>query len=239
MFNIKKPLFLNIMILLAYLLTVPLAFRVTGFNFLLELFALTFSVIISAIAVVSLYRHRQWGYPVLFLVFGFMIVNSLFLYHTLKSSFLMNMLISFISLVGFYTSLFGIGKNIDDECPAFDHDTADFPSEENLSHGSHDFSGELQVYDADSQKVSAGSQKVSIGAGSHSDKPSPSSASASPSSKPKKTFEPGRYIASKTGVKFHSPRCIWAKKIAKSRRIWFDDKNSAKKKGLKPCACVR
>src|SRR3989338_9039199 len=28
-----------------------------------------------------------------------------------------------------------------------------------------------------------------------------------------KTFKPGKYIASKTGTKFHSPKCDWAKKV--------------------------
>ena len=53
------------------------------------------------------------------------------------------------------------------------------------------------------------------------------------------SFEPGKYVASKTGKKFHVPKCDWAKKINKSRQVWFNDQDEAKQKGLKPCDCVK
>lgn len=54
----------------------------------------------------------------------------------------------------------------------------------------------------------------------------------------KKEFKPGKYIASKTGVKYHIPKCDWAKKIKKENRVWFDSKEEAEAKGLKACNCV-
>lgn len=51
-------------------------------------------------------------------------------------------------------------------------------------------------------------------------------------------FEPGKYIASKTGSSYHIPKCDWAKKIKESNRVWFDDEKEAKKK-FKKHSCVK
>lgn len=54
-----------------------------------------------------------------------------------------------------------------------------------------------------------------------------------------KTFTPGKYIASKTGTKFHSPKCDWAKKVKKSNAVWFNNKEEAIKAGYKADDCVK
>ena len=54
-----------------------------------------------------------------------------------------------------------------------------------------------------------------------------------------KTFKPGKYIASRTGAKFHSPKCDWAKKVKKENAVWFDNKEDALKAGYKADECVR
>ena len=53
------------------------------------------------------------------------------------------------------------------------------------------------------------------------------------------SFEPGKYVASKTGKKFHAPKCDWAKRIKKSSQVWFNEKDEAKDKGYKACDCVK
>jgi len=55
----------------------------------------------------------------------------------------------------------------------------------------------------------------------------------------KKTFKPGKYVASKKGAKYHVAKCDWAKKINKNNRVWFDTEQEAKKKGYKACNCVK
>ena len=55
----------------------------------------------------------------------------------------------------------------------------------------------------------------------------------------KKTFTPGKFIASKAGAKYHAPKCDWAKKIKKSNAIWFNSKDEAKKAGYKKDTCVK
>ncbi len=55
----------------------------------------------------------------------------------------------------------------------------------------------------------------------------------------KKTFIPGKFIASITGVKYHAPKCDWAKKIKKKNVVWFNSKEEAKKAGYKKDTCVK
>ncbi|MBW2975373.1 hypothetical protein KY366_06660 [Candidatus Woesearchaeota archaeon] len=51
-------------------------------------------------------------------------------------------------------------------------------------------------------------------------------------------FEPGKYVASRTGTTYHVPKCDWAAKINKRNQVWFDDEEEAKKK-YKPHSCVK
>lgn len=51
-------------------------------------------------------------------------------------------------------------------------------------------------------------------------------------------FEPGKYIASKTGSTYHIPKCDWAQKIKRGNQVWFDDEKEAKKK-YKAHSCVK
>ncbi len=54
-----------------------------------------------------------------------------------------------------------------------------------------------------------------------------------------KSFKPGKYIASITGAKFHSPKCDWAKKVKKENAVWFDSQEDAIKAGYKADDCIR
>ena len=46
-----------------------------------------------------------------------------------------------------------------------------------------------------------------------------------------------KYVASKTGKKYHSPTCNLAKKIKESNKVVFNSKEEAK--GYKACNCVK
>ena len=54
-----------------------------------------------------------------------------------------------------------------------------------------------------------------------------------------KSFKPGKYIASRTGAKFHAPKCDWAKKVKKENAVWFDSKEDAMNAGYKADDCVK
>lgn len=51
-------------------------------------------------------------------------------------------------------------------------------------------------------------------------------------------FEPGKFVASKTGTTYHIPKCDWAAKIKKKNQIWFDDEKEARKR-FSPHNCVK
>lgn len=51
-------------------------------------------------------------------------------------------------------------------------------------------------------------------------------------------YSPGKFVASKAGNTYHEPKCEWAKKIHKERRVWFAAKEEAWKKGYKAHGCV-
>ncbi len=57
-------------------------------------------------------------------------------------------------------------------------------------------------------------------------------------SKEKVTFTPGKYVASKMSNTYHEPKCEWAKKIVKPRRVWFASKEEAWEKEYKAHSCV-
>ncbi|MEK6853668.1 MAG: hypothetical protein AABX64_03210 [Nanoarchaeota archaeon] len=58
-------------------------------------------------------------------------------------------------------------------------------------------------------------------------------------SKPKVKFTPGKYVASKRSNVYHEPKCEWARKIQKVRRVWFVSREEALNKGYKKHDCVK
>lgn len=53
----------------------------------------------------------------------------------------------------------------------------------------------------------------------------------------KTEFSPGKYVASKTGKKYHVPKCDWAKKIKENKQVWFNSKDEVK--NYTACNCVK
>lgn len=50
---------------------------------------------------------------------------------------------------------------------------------------------------------------------------------------------PGKFVASKNSNVYHAPKCEWAKKIAKTRRLWFASQEEAWEKGYKGHTCIQ
>ncbi len=57
-------------------------------------------------------------------------------------------------------------------------------------------------------------------------------------SKSTTAYSPGKYVASKSSNVYHEPKCEWARKIEKSRQLWFEDKKEAIEKGFRKHECV-
>lgn len=55
---------------------------------------------------------------------------------------------------------------------------------------------------------------------------------------PATAYSPGKYVASRSSNVYHEPKCDWAKKIQKSRQVWFEDKKEAVEKGFRKHGCV-
>ncbi len=53
----------------------------------------------------------------------------------------------------------------------------------------------------------------------------------------KEEFKPGKFVASQNSTYYHQPRCDWAKKINRKRRVWFSSKEEAEEKGYKLHNC--
>ena len=50
---------------------------------------------------------------------------------------------------------------------------------------------------------------------------------------------PGKFVASSRSNLYHAPKCDWAKKISKTRRVWFENKEEAWEKGYKAHNCAK
>ncbi len=57
-------------------------------------------------------------------------------------------------------------------------------------------------------------------------------------SKSATAYSPGKYVASRNSNVYHEPKCDWAKKIEKSRQMWFEDKKEAVEKGFRMHSCI-
>lgn len=44
-----------------------------------------------------------------------------------------------------------------------------------------------------------------------------------------------KYVGSVNSDKYHYPSCRWAKKIKPENRVWFKDKDDARRQGYVPC----
>lgn len=51
-------------------------------------------------------------------------------------------------------------------------------------------------------------------------------------------YTPGKFVASKKAGTFHVAKCDWAARISRQNRVWFDSKEDALARGLKPDKCV-
>ncbi len=55
----------------------------------------------------------------------------------------------------------------------------------------------------------------------------------------KKTYSPGKFVASKNAATYHSPKCDWANNIKPKNRVWFKTEAEAKKKGYTKHSCLK
>lgn len=71
------------------------------------------------------------------------------------------------------------------------------------------------------------------------EQPKESKEESSSKSTPATSYSPGKYVASRSSNVYHEPKCDWARKIQKSRQVWFEDKKEAVEKGFRKHGCVQ
>src|SRR3989338_5150321 len=165
-------LFMNIVLLIVFVGFIKLVFDLHRFLFIAEFLFLGVLMLMALVSIVSIYNNIRFGWALMALLLGLVLVNLLFIYllKSPKSGILLPA--TAVGLIGLVISLVNIKG----------------PEEED--------------------------------------------------SNIKREFKPGKYIASRTGSKFHSPKCDWAKKIKKANAVWFDSKEEASKAGYKADDCV-
>lgn len=89
-----------------------------------------------------------------------------------------------------------------------------------------------------SQPLSHASELIEKSVGVKEEKPLIASGQK-PAAKVKKSYSPGKYLASRQGKQYHLPRCYWAKKIRKENQLWFATPSEAEKKGYTKHNCIK
>ena len=165
-------LFMNIVLLIVFVGFIKLVFDLHRFLFIAEFLFLGVLMLMALVSIVSIYNNIRFGWALMALLLGLVLVNLLFIYllKSPKSGILLPA--AAVGLIGLVISLVNIKGHEEED------------------------------------------------------------------SNIKREFKPGKYIASRTGSKFHSPKCDWAKKIKKANAVWFDSKEEASKAGYKADDCV-
>ena len=165
-------LFMNIVLLIVFVGFIKLIFDLHRFLFIAEFLFLGVLMLMALVSIVSIYNNIRFGWALMALLLGLVLVNLLFIYllKSPKSGILLPA--AAVGLIGLVISLVNIKGHEEED------------------------------------------------------------------SNIKREFKPGKYIASRTGSKFHSPKCDWAKKIKKANAVWFDSKEEASKAGYKADDCV-
>ena len=55
----------------------------------------------------------------------------------------------------------------------------------------------------------------------------------------KKTYKPGKYVASTNGGVYHAAKCKWANNIERKNRVWFSSRQKAEKLGYSAHSCLK
>lgn len=204
-----KLIFYGILLVLLFFGLIRIFINGSGKFIRLELVGFVFLLVLSLIGFVG-YAH-VWGERVLFFVFLFYLVNLVLIWYFLGSLYLV---LLFMALLGFVLSVpkkFSccvVEKSVEEP----HSEIFDVPK--------------VEIVKEEKEPVKK-VEKKAVKKKTSAKKPA------------KKTkYSPGKYVASKRSNIYHAPKCEWAKKIHRSRRVWFKSKEEAWEKGYKKHSCV-
>jgi len=229
-------LFLNAILIVILLFgLIRIVSEGTGLAKALELLGLMFLLVLTLFAFIS---YKNWGERVLYFVYLFYIVNLILVWHFMNGLYLVLLL---LSLVGFFINLPKKEKKVkaiitnpmleeayQSEKNKPYSEIFDLPSEDEKDE-------ELDVSEDEEDDEPVVEPKVTAATTA---KKTITKKSSSSSVSRKTSFTPGKLVASKRSNVYHLPKCEWAKKISKERRVWFKSKEEAWEKGYKAHSCV-
>jgi len=216
-------------ILVLFMIMVPVIFSFSGRMIKLELVGLVFLILLSLIGFVG-YR-TSWGERVLFFVFLFSLINLMLIWYFTNKLFLLPL---FFAIIGF---LMGLPRREEEdfeveepEVKTYNQSTYNEPYSEILEEPA------VSVAPVEKEGEILGEKVVKAKV---VEKKPVKKAIVKNTVKKKAVHSPGKYVASTGGSVYHEPKCEWAKKIVQKRRVWFNDKRSANKKGYRGHSCVK
>ncbi len=254
MLNKKNYLWLHLFLLIISILsTFPLINKLTGLNNSFKLFIFLTLWYMLVVAIISLQYKRKSAQGTITILYGLILLNTLLMIniaHKSLMTYTLSILTSTCAIlitimyhpkrqkrqdkeVHFNIPVIKMDKNIIEE-PIREHSQVfESNKEKKLNTKEKELESneeELEVIDARNgiliQPIEINDTKI---------KTTKTQPGKKKQTKIKKIFSPSRFIASKNGSTYHSPKCDWAKKISKKNIIWFNTTSTAKRKGYKKC----
>ncbi|HLD00588.1 MAG TPA: hypothetical protein VJC39_02485 [Candidatus Nanoarchaeia archaeon] len=212
----------------------------SGNFFRLELAGFLGLLLLSLIGFVG--YNRRWGAVFFFLVFTLYLINLVILWHWKGELYAVLVALAVLGWI------FSFPRKSRRCCDDSHHDSKSPQDKSGLnSKNSGDYEEpKVEIIDDDEDEVDDELEmedseeivpKVEIVESKESFKEARSSDTKSSASVGK--HSPGKYVASARSNIFHEPKCDWAKKIAKERRVWFKTKKEAWDKSFKAHSCVQ
>jgi|SRR3989344_7327816 len=186
-----------------------------GQAFYFEFFGLLFLLVLTVIGFVG--YVKRWGENILFFVFLCYLLNLILVWYFLGALYLTLLLLAVVGL------LLGFPKRPEKRSRSVSSPSSpSVPSSEPHS----------EVFDVPKTHV----LKTEVEAEPKAEKAAATSKSVS--GKPATYYSPGKLVASSASNIYHEPKCEWAKKIVKQRRVWFNSKEEAWEKGYRAHSCI-
>jgi hypothetical protein len=188
---------------------ISIIFQFSGLLFAAELIAVLFLGFVALISLAAIYNGLNFGFGFLAFMFSLTLLNLLYVYFKIKPIDSTYLMTIVSASLGFVTSIINIGAR--DEVIRY-IEPAPEPRSEPEATPEPEPQVEPEPEPVQEQKIE---KETTV----------------------KKTYSPGKVVASKTGSYYHSPKCEWAKKIKK--KSWYYTKAEAEEDGLKPHNCLK
>ena len=208
-----------------------------GKAFYIEFLGLLFLLVLTVIGFVG--YAKNWGETIFFFVFLCYLFNLILVWYFMKSLYLTLLLLALVGMLVSFPKKSEKKEKKSRSAPSR-------PSFSNSSYPSQSSEPHSEVFDLPKTSILKTEVKPEPKAEPIEQKVERAAAtsrsavvtSKSVSSNPAAFYSPGKLVASKASNIYHEPKCDWAKKIVKHRRVWFNSKEEAWEKGYRAHSCI-